>query len=60
MTWKKRKPKWDWRSVLTDEEREFIDKADRLRVEWLQLQPQRTFIINRAIQRCRYREGAKD
>lgn len=52
--YKKRKPKWDWRSFLTADERAVLAQADRAKREWLGLNKERAGITNRAIQRAKY------
>lgn len=54
MTWKPRKPKWDWRAYLTAEERAILAAADKAKVAWQELNKQRAGIANRAIQRAKY------
>ena len=48
-----------WQSVLTPEESATVLAADAARAKWEALAPQRAFIVNRAIQRARYRNGAR-
>jgi hypothetical protein len=52
--YEKRKPKWDWRSFLTSEEKEVLVAADRAKGAWLKLNKERAGITNRAIQRAKY------
>ncbi|MCA1457122.1 hypothetical protein I6F35_28605 [Bradyrhizobium sp. BRP22] len=49
----KPQPKWDWRSYLTEEERETIEKADAAKREWQKLNNSRAGIINRTTQRAK-------
>lgn len=62
MSWKPRRKKWPWRKYLTPEEAEFIRRSDaaisaaravanKVATEF---RPQRTLIVNRAIQRAKY------
>jgi len=50
----KKKPKWDWRSHLTAEEKAILDTADKAKAVWLALNKERAGITNRAIQRAKY------
>lgn len=52
--WKKREAKWPWRSFLTAEEKEILDRADAAKAEWINLNRERAGITNRAIQRAKY------
>ena len=52
--YKKRKPKWDWRSFLTADERAVLAAADKAKKSWLKLNKERAGITNRAIQRAKY------
>lgn len=52
--YEKRKPKWDWRSFLTVEEKAVLVAADRAKAAWLKLNKERAGITNRAIQRAKY------
>jgi hypothetical protein len=54
MTYKKRKPKWNWRAYLTAEELAVLVAADRAKAAWLKLNEDRAGITNRAIQRAKY------
>lgn len=53
MTFVRRKPKWNWRNFLTQDEKDALEKADRAKAEWLALNTSRAGIINRAIQRAK-------
>ncbi len=48
----------DWRKYLTPEEREVIRKVDKAKREWRILNAVRAGIVNRAIQRAKYRAAA--
>lgn len=50
----------DWAAVMTPEERSVVYEADRAKAHWLHLAPQRTAIINRCIQRAKYRRRIAD
>lgn len=50
--------KYDWRAVLTDEERRTIEAGDEAKKVWLALNRERAGIMNRAIQRAKYRQAA--
>lgn len=52
--YRKRKPKWDWRSFLTSEEKAVLAAADKAKKAWLKLNKERASITNRAIQRAKY------
>lgn len=52
--YEKRKPKWDWRSFLTPEEKAVLTTADKAKTAWLKLNKERAGITNRAIQRAKY------
>lgn len=52
--YEKRKPKWDWRSFLTSEEKAVLSAADKAKKAWLKLNKERASITNRAIQRAKY------
>ena len=52
--YEKRKPKWDWRSFLTPEEKAALTVADKAKTAWLKLNKERAAITNRAIQRAKY------
>jgi hypothetical protein len=52
--YEKRKPKWDWRSFLTPEEKSALARADKAKAAWLKLNKERASITNRAIQRAKY------
>lgn len=52
--YKKRKPKWDWRSFLTADEKAVLAAADKAKKSWLKLNKERASITNRAIQRAKY------
>lgn len=54
MTWKPKKPKWDWRKYLTAEERAILARADEAKAVWKKLNAERAGIANRAIQRAKY------
>lgn len=54
---RKRDASVDWRAVLTDAERQTIDAADRAKKKWSELNAARAGIVNRAIQRAKYRNG---
>lgn len=54
MTYRPRKPKWDWRRFLTVEEKATLAAADRAKSEWQKLNRERAGITNRAIQRAKY------
>ena len=54
MTYKKREPKWNWRSFLTEEEKAILLAADKAKAAWLKLNKERAGITNRAIQRAKY------
>ena len=54
MTYKRREPKWDWRSFLTVEEKAILQTADEAKAVWLKLNKERAGITNRAIQRAKY------
>ena len=58
MTYRKREPKWDWRSYLTADERAVIKAADAAKATWLKVNRDRAAITNRAIQRAKFH--AKD
>lgn len=52
--YEKQKPKWDWRSFLTQEEMAVLRAADQAKAAWLKLNKERAGITNRAIQRAKY------
>jgi len=52
--YEKRKPKWNWRSFLTSEEKVALASADKAKAAWLKLNQERATITNRAIQRAKY------
>ena len=54
-----KKRKIDWRKHLTPEERATVQEADQAKIAWLRLSPVRAMIVNRAIQRAKYRENGK-
>lgn len=54
MTYKPRKPKWDWRAFLTSEEKAMLQKADEAKAAWQKLNQNRAGIANRALQRAKY------
>lgn len=54
--WEPRKKKWNWRAYLTDDERKIIAASDEAKAKWQALNKERLFIVNRAINRCKYRE----
>lgn len=54
MTYKKRKPKWNWRAYLTADELAVLAAADKAKTAWLKLNRDRAGITNRAIQRAKY------
>lgn len=68
MAWKPREKKWDWRAVLTKEEAAIISASDKARkaIDKAQLeyaekfQRDRMIIVNRAIQRAKYRSPRPD
>lgn len=47
--------KYDWRAHLTPDEREQIEAMDRAKAEWDRLSVARPKILNRALQRAKYR-----
>ena len=59
MKWKRRKPKWDWRKFLTDDEHASLKKADAAKAAWLALNRERAAITNRAIQRAKYAAASR-
>lgn len=58
-----RTPKWDWRSALTSDEREAIERQDReiehLRRSLATVNAVRKPIVNRALNRVKYSVGAR-
>lgn len=52
--YEKRKPKWDWKSFLTVEEKAVLTTADKAKKAWQKLNKERAGITNRAIQRAKY------
>lgn len=61
MTWRDKRNKHPWMTVLTPEEREEIERIDeelaRMLARKRRLSEQRTLIQNRATQRCRYKQA---
>lgn len=53
------KSKLPWRDHLTAEEREMIEAGDRATAAARMANAARAGIVNRAIQRAKYREGQK-
>lgn len=52
--YEKRKPKWDWKSCLTAEEKATLDAAAKAKAQWQKLNKERAGITNRALQRAKY------
>jgi len=55
---KKKQPP-PWHKHLTQEEREELDKADKAKAVWMELNRGRAAIVNRVINRMKYREGMR-
>lgn len=55
MSYERSKPKYDIRNFLTEEEAQIVDKADEAKRVWLSLNKERSFVLNRAIQRAKYK-----
>lgn len=59
MTWAPRKPKWDWQSFLTADERAALAEMAEAKAQWMRLNRGRAAITNRAIQRAKYAASSK-